>query len=64
MNTLRKSKFEELERLIPTIERPSCIREIAQKTGISEQTVAKHLAIMEARGKIRLKNLGGVIVVL
>jgi len=43
---------------LKTIERPTNVRELARQLGISELTVAKYVAVLEAKGEIKTKILG------
>ncbi len=46
------------------IERPTNIRDLAKMLGISEITAAKYVGILEAKGQIKIKRLGGQVLIL
>jgi len=41
------------------VERPTNVRALAKELGISELTVAKYVAVLEAKSEIKTKILGG-----
>lgn len=60
MACLERSFTEGLKK----IERPTNIRDLAAKLGVSEVTTAKYVAVLAAKGEIKTKRLGGQVLIL
>ena len=46
------------------VERPTNIRDLSKQLGVSEITTAKYVAVLEAKGELRTKKLGGMRLIL
>ncbi len=52
------SKLKNIEKAIKELAEPSTVKELAETTGASTATIYKHINVLEAQGRIRIKRAG------
>lgn len=64
MNIMSECKFKIFREMLGKVERPTNLRQLSREVGISEITVSKYVAVLEAKGELKTKLLGRQKVIL